>query len=429
MIPVEPDDHVARLQDRLSEAPPSDPVERATLEFTLGLALAEHPRADPVMLRRAIGHLSTALKVFDRHRFPVPRARALTVLGTVERRLGMSVVAIDRFRQAAAVLDEVEAPSELGAALNNLALTLAEAGRSTEAITAYHEALSHLDGSLPRQRAAAMVNLGLCLSEQGEMERAVAVLSEAVDLTSPEVDGPVWATACHELGVALIGLERWDEAIAWLARAETVFTRRTYPVRHAMARYNRGLALAGSGDPDAASARAALAAFEDALTLLDVNEHAQPRAEATVSMNAALDHLDGLGLGRDRPSHFARHLVELDPGGRLEALRYRLHRVLDTPEPGRTAQLEALDRALCRLDEPGMTAVARDWMRVLTEDRFDAAASALVVRLGVLGELEGEARYAAWMALESAIGDLEILIRMQVRGILEANGYGRPDSR
>ena len=99
----------------------------------------------------------------------------------------------------------------------------------------------------------------------------------------------------------------------------------------------------------------------------------------------------------------------------------------DTAEPARSAQLAALDGALCALPGGALVDVNHAWMRVLTEDRLDAAAQAFTVRMAVLDTLDAEQRRAVNHAIESAIGQLEILIRMQVREMLTERGYQRPD--
>jgi tetratricopeptide (TPR) repeat protein len=434
-VTVDPDLHVAGLEHRLAELERGrDAVEHATVSFQLGVALSEHPRADTQVLHRAIQHLASSLEVFDSGRFPLQRARVLVALGSIERTLGMSKVAVDRFRSAVSLLDGIDAPGDSGAGLNNLALALAESGQLEEAEAAYRRALDSFSDRYPRQRASTLYNLARVHLQAGDHPEAVTALREAQSVASVERDGPLWAMIAHELGTALMTSGReetaaWQEASEHLASAATVFTRRRYPMQFAMTRNNYGLARAGmpgAGPPDL---RAALVAFEDALATLDVRLGASARSEAMASMNEVLRRLDEFGLGIDRAVHFAHHLEDLDPDARRRTLRLRLERIFDTPEPARSRLLAALDRGLCGLSGAGLASVVHDWLRILTEDRLDSAALAFTIRVDLLESLRIEQKSAVTLAMEDAIGELEVLVRMRVREMLSERGYRRPDGR
>lgn len=429
---IDPDEHIADLErDLLAHPPGVDPIGHATIQLSLGIALSEHPACDGLMLRKAVGSFSGALKIFDAVNFPLERARVLIALGSTERTLGMTVVAIDRFRSAADLVG-AESPADLGSALNNLGLALAEAGRTAEAETVFQEALGQFDvDKFGRQRATTLYNYGQLLTALGRTPDAVEAFTEAVEAVTPDRDGPVWATISHALGVSLVRQESdlpevWKLAERHLSDALTIFTRRMYPMQHAMAMHNLGLSLASRPSASSVELRRALACFEDALSLLDVRMHPGPRQEATISMERVLDLLEDLGYRRDRAIHFANLVAETTGHDRRGILRSRLHRIFETPEPGRSSQLAELDRALVRLPDPALGEVSVDWMTVLTEDRFEAAHDAFASRVAAINELPEPQRSAAAAGVELAIGQLEVLIRMQVRDMLESMGYERP---
>lgn len=427
---LEPDDYIADLTARLADYPLSAwPVEHATIQFNLGVALSEHPLRTPTMLRRAVGHHATALKVFDAATWPVERSRVLTALGSAERSLGMMAVAVDRFRSAADLVD-ADNPAEAGSALNNLGLALAEMGRLSEAEAVFVETLeSFSDERFSRQRATTLYNRGQMYAASGRSAEAIEAFRAGIAEVSPEIEGPLWGTISHELGVALMQRAEadediWNEAVSRLEDALSIFNRRSYPLQYAMANHNLGLAHAGRPAASVSRLRRAVVSFEDALTVLDVHTHADPRREVSAAMEAALARLEDLGHSRDRAEHFVALVASLAGGERTRMLRARLQRVLDTPEPGRTSQLAALDRALIRLPAPHLADLTIEWMHGLTEDRLDAASAAFETRVAMIGELDDPTEATA--ALERAIGELEIIIRMQVRGVLEAHGYERP---
>lgn len=427
---LEPDDYIADLTAQLADYPLSgSAVEHATIQFNLGVALSEHPLRTPLMLRRAVGHHATALKVFDASGWPVERSRVLTALGSAERSLGMLAVAVDRFRSAAVLVD-ADNPAEAGAALNNLGLALAEMGRLDEAEQVFGETLEAFsDERFGRQRATALYNRGQMYAACGRGAEAIASFAAGIIEVSPEAEGPLWGTISHEIGVAVMQQAgddegKWNEAVGRLEDALSIFNRRSYPMQYAMANHNLGLAHAGRPLASVNRLRHAVVCFEDALTVLDVRSHTEPRREVSTALEAALARLEELGHSRDRAEQFVALVADLSGGERTRMLRTRLQRVLDTPEPGRTTQLAALDRALIRLPPPHLTDLTIEWMHGLTEDRLEAASAAFETRVAMIGELEDST--AAIAALERAIGELEIIIRMQVRGVLEAHGYERP---
>ena len=91
---------------------------------------------------------------------------------------------------------------------NNLGLALADAGRTSEAIAQYEEALR-----LKPDDAEAHYNLGSALAKTGRTSEAIAQFEEALRLT------PAFAEAHYNLGMALAKTGRTSEAIAQFEEA------------------------------------------------------------------------------------------------------------------------------------------------------------------------------------------------------------------
>jgi tetratricopeptide (TPR) repeat protein len=423
---MDPDRHIADLEAQLAALGDAHTHARGVTEFLLGMAIAEHPGADAASHRRAIGHYAEALRVFDARRFPLERARTYIALGASERTLGMGAIARERFDTARDLLAADPGP-DLGAAENNLGLVLEESGDTDGAIGAYRRAVEVFASlAAARQEASAQENLGRVLAASEDVAGAGVALRRAVELTAAVDDGPLWAAHVHALAVHLIDHGDAEEAANLLDSTLTVFTRPHHPFQHAMAKYNLGfarLALADrGGGPE--EVRLALAAFEDAAAVFDPRLH----ADEWRAVEAGIAHAGArLGADIDRTAEFVALLTNLDPDRRRRLLFERLDRLWSTPEPARTGLVRALDEAL--VSAPGEAGVdlARDWMRFLTEHSFDNAAFALSIRTETLEQLEGDARRQATAGVEAAIGELEVLIRVQVRGLLEAAGYQRPD--
>ena len=423
---MDPDLHIAELEAQLAAIGDVRTHARGTVEFLLGMAVAEHPGADDVAHRRAIGHYAEALRVFDAQRFPLERARTYIALGASERELGMGSIARERFDTARELLGTDRGP-DLGAAENNLGLVLEDIGDPGGAADAYGRAVdvfAHL-GAV-RQEASAQQNLGRVLAATGDDRQAETALRRAVKLTSPVDDGPLWASHAHALATHLIERGTADEAIELLDAALTVFTRGHHPFQHAMAKYNLGLARLVRFDAlgQVIDARLALAAFEDAAATFDPRLHAEQWRAVEAGINEAKERIGG---GVDRTESFVALLAGLPEERRHNLLFERLGRLWATPEPARAGLVRALDEALAGVEGAVGIDLARGWMRFLTEHSFENAATALALRTEVIANFAGEARRHATAGVEAAIGDLEVLIRMQVRGLLEVAGYERPD--
>lgn len=426
---MDPDRHIAELETQLGAIGEVRTHARGTVEFHLGMARAEHPGADDVAHRRAIGHYAEALRVFNAERFPLERARTYVALGVSERALGMATIAGERFETARQLLGDDAGP-DLGAAENNLGLALEDQGDLPGAVAAFRRAVAvFAELAADRQEASAQQNLGRALAATGDSDAAERALRRGLLLTSPVEDGPLWASHAHALAVHLVaggGTSAIREAIDLLESSLTVFTRAQHPFQHAMAKYNLGLARVAHADTAADSTiqlRLALAAFEDAVAMFDPRLH---RAEWNAANRGIIEVEDRLD-GGDRVRGFVALLTALPPEDRAKALFERLGRLWEAPEPARTALLRNLDRALVAVQGDVHDELARQWMRFLTEHSFENASDALTLRMEVIGGLEDADRSRAVAGIEAAVAELEVIIRTQVRSLLEAAGYRRPD--
>lgn len=431
---MDPDDHIADLREHLRRLDGAMTVERGTAEYMLGLAIAEHPASGDGSHREAIGHYAAALRVFDARRFPQHRARTFTALGASEMALGMKAIARERFEEALGLLAGSEAPIDVGAAANNLGLVAEDLGALVDAEAAFRDAIWHFaTAGAQRQEASATHNLARVLALSGKRDEAAVAFGRAVTLTTAAGDGPLWAAHVHELANHLLaeeGAASAREAVNLLRQALTVFTRSHHPFQHAMAKYNLGLAhskVAEQSPKPLNDHRLALVAFEDAVSIFDPRLHPDEWRAARQGLAAVASVLTEHSPGQDSAGHFVGLLASSQGPMRRALVNERLSRLWSLPEPARTDQVAALDRALVRVPAPGNVELAEVWIQFLTEHSFSQADAALALRVRTIAELPADDRHLAILGLEAAVGSLEVLIRMQVRTLLETAGYQRPD--
>jgi protein O-mannosyl-transferase len=121
---------------------------------------------------------------------------------------------------------------------NNLGATLADQGKTDEAIAHYSEALR-----IKSDYADAHNNLGVALADQGKFDEAIAHYSEALRIK------PGYSDAHSNLGIALADQGNLDEAIAQFTEALRINP------DSAKAHNNLGVALASQGKLDEAIAQ------------------------------------------------------------------------------------------------------------------------------------------------------------------------------
>jgi tetratricopeptide (TPR) repeat protein len=251
-------DVIAELEDRLARYPADRyPVQHATAQFHLGIALTNADRLD-----EAEAALSTAVRLFDPERLRVEQAKALNALGAVLRlsgRLGEAARALER---AALQLGPGHA-LERGAALFNLGLVRRELGDSDAAVSCFRQARELLDARrVPTQAAAAARELGATLFGAGDLDTAARTLAEAVTLAARAGHAAEVGAATNTLGLVQLAAGNTAEAVEQFRRSAASHPRGRRPHEYAMAKANLALAYDRAGDEPRArlAARQALGA-------------------------------------------------------------------------------------------------------------------------------------------------------------------------
>ena len=431
---------IGDLRAKLAEFPETThPEEHATIQFNLGLALAEALAGDrQANLRQAIEAYAAALSVFDEHRYPLFRGRVLTALGACERDLGLKQVARDRFVEATQVLEATESVAENGAAFNNLGLSETDLGDFPAAVRAFDRAVDAFSGeTYTRQRSAALVNRGLAKSSHGSAEMIQSAIGDyraALELVDHQSAPYVFALANHSLGVALLSApgDRTTllaDAIRALDSALSVFTRTAYPFQHALTKNNLAVAYEEIGPEDPSSQRRSLARLEEVLMTLDPRVNTEQWKEANSNFHRVLQRLEALTGHSSRNRHFVELLAALSSPERLDLLRFRLRSLLELPEPHRSQSLEQLDRNMIEHGGSSLDDLTVTWLEILMEQPHDHLETGLSARIAAQQSVSHELSVDSAHSLEAALGQLEVIQRMRVRDLLDAMGHDRPDPR
>ena len=432
---------ISALEARLSATPrTTQPHEHASLAYRLGLAHAESPVGEAqANLRAALRHYDVAAALFDPRFDTVEHARTRNAAGAAHRALGNHDRAAIDFARAASLLDGRGFDDERAAALNNLALTMADRGERLAALDHFLEAAELFDRSTAqgrRGRAAAWLNRGLAHAAEGTIEAlhgALADYREAVDLVD-DVESPYhFGLLEHSIGVAhtaLAALTVEDRAAHLEAAVEafhkslTVFIRSGFPYQHALAMHNLGRALLALGGTR--NLRFALACFEDTVATLDPRLQAEAWERAHTSLGEAETALRSLGHRASRPEHFVALIDGSSAEEQVTILRTRLSRILALPDRSRHAALADIARASFALPDHGLAFITAE-LTVLTELPNENLEAALLARLAATLDLDGAAREQADVALDQAVGDaFNGPQRVFVRDFLSTHGFERP---
>ncbi|HVM15287.1 MAG TPA: tetratricopeptide repeat protein [Egibacteraceae bacterium] len=427
--PATPEQKLADLEARLKATPrAARPLEHASLRHSIGLAYAELPSGDRrVNLSRAVASYRQALSLFGPQRFPVEHARVQTALGAALRELGESRQAVEACSRAVELLAGSHAAGELGAALNNLGLARSDLGEHEGAVEALRQAVQVFTAAAEsRQRPMALHNLGQAQAAAGDHEAAIETYEQAITETDDESFPYQWALLQHAHGISLTALGEGRQAAGAFEAALGVFTRQRYPFPHALAKNNLGLAYAQLGD--VTSLRRALAAYSDALRVLDPRLH-RPQWEQTYrNLELAESALEDQGIQATRTEHFVALVASVDDRERLGLLRRRLLDLLSLPEKQRDEQLTEHEVAVLALDDKEARKVTATWLEVLMELPDDMIIPGLQARMTAHTYLStDEEREAAAEMMEYVISN-ELLApqRIRIRDTLEAMGYERP---
>ncbi|MHB1535193.1 MAG: tetratricopeptide repeat protein [Acidimicrobiales bacterium] len=441
-VGVDPVEAIAALEAELAAIPAkSRPHERGAAAYRLGMAYAEAPTGDSAEnLHRALVCYDVAAKAFDPRFDPVEHARTLNAAGAAHRLLGDRDHAVRLFRQAVDLLEGRERDEELASVLNNLGLALAELGRHADAVAAFDEALGLFGADSAqgrRGRVATLLNRGMAHAAVGSEEGLEAALADYRDALA-EVD-PLEAPyhhglVLHGMGVASSSLAqlrpetseaRLGEALSAFGEALTVFSRDNFPYQHAVAKYNQGLAFAAVGGEQ--ELRRALAAFEDALSILDPRLHAESWRPTYAQLSQVEARLAAKHPGSGRADHFAALVAECDAGERSVLLRERLSRLLALPGPRQADALAEWGKAVAGLGREAGRRVIESELEVLMEVPNEALEAVLRAQIEAHQKLPPESREDADRALDDAVGwALNGPQRVFVRDFLYSLGFERP---
>ena len=429
------------------------PYEHATVAYRLGMAYAENPTGNRVeQLRKALACFDVSGSIFDPRFEPTEHARVLNAAGACHRALGDRRKAAELFAKAADLFEGRERDDERAAALNNLGLARTELGELAEAVAAFDQAAPLFDTSTADGRRgfiATLLNRGQAHAASNTEDGLEAALSD-YDEAQGELDADEapyhFALVHHSIGSACSALankrpdERprlLEEAIGAFRESLTVFTRTGFPYQHALAKHNLGLALAAQADLTAGETggggktriqglRRALAAFEDALALLDTRVHGDAWRQAYASLERVENTLAELVPGASRAEHFATLTAQASDEERTALIRDRVIRLLAMPDARRKAMLTEM--AVASLTTGGRAQLIMETeLAVLMElppETLDVALRARFDAHRMAGE---EGQLEADRMLDAAIGAaLQGPQRIMTRDFLYSIGWERP---
>lgn len=358
------DGPIGELQERLLRHPPERyPVQHATTQYHLGVALAQLGR-----LSEAESALRTAADLF-RELLPVEHAKATNSLGAVLRMHGSLEEAAQAFHRAAVGFGEANLPLERGAALYNLGLVRRELGDQDAATAAFRDARDLLDADrVPAQAAAAARELGATRLMAGDLRTAATALEEAVPLAERGGDQAGLGAAYNALGLAMLGLDRPDDAAEAFRRSAGAHPRGIRPVDFSMAKANLALAYERGGDDH----RARLAALQ-ALATPQAPDPVRSQASAILERMGAVPGTVLAVLDDEAPDRWPAVVrdevvrwVDADPAERIGEAGAWIDGQLARPDRG-TELAEALLGALLELPPDAMEAIISSVIVALSE--------------------------------------------------------------
>ena len=440
-----PIDHkavIAALEKQLAATSrASRPHEHAVIAYRLGLAYAESPAGNPSEgLRRALAYYDVAAAIFDPRFEPLFHARVLNAAGAAHRSLGDRRKAADLFEKAVALFAEGGTDNERAAAYNNLGLCRTELGQPELGVEAFNEAVVLFDAYTDEGKRgviSTLHNRGQAHTSMGteeSLEAALADFEEARGMIDPDqnplhhgmVEQSVGVTCSALANLSADGRSAFlQEAIRAFNNSLMTFTRTDFPYYHAVVKHNLGLAYENLGGTT--NQRRALAAFEDALAVLDTRLHADAWRQAYGSLERVEKELNAKEQ-KTRPDHFAALLAVVGADDRMTLVRERMFRLLTLPEPRRTSSIAELVRAIGLLGFDGGRKVYEALVKLVIELPQDTQALALKAIIAAHASIEDEdVRLDADRAVDQAIGDaLGGPQRVAVRDFMASEGWDRP---
>ena len=468
------------LEARLGTLDPAkQPDAWAVAAYRLGVALTESASENPqATAQRALTLFSQAASLLDVNRAPLEHARIVNASGAVWRSVGDRRRAIEAFRLATKLMEGRAREVELGAALSNLGLAMAENGDLLLAVATFERALIVLRPVDSRLEPSALIGRGEVKNNprndgnqtnydnqanhdnHGEKRRAFAsaALNLAQALLSihsqksvtgalqqePQSLAPAFAALADGLcfvdsatAPMQFGMLEHTRGLLWMEEREfqkarvsfsqclNVFTRSTFPFQHAIASFNRARAAQSMGEHGTA-----LLDYEAAVQVFDPRLHRTQWLEAASRLADVEKLLRVNAPSAQRHDHIIDVLLGSTAVDRANLLRERLTRLLGTAPMPQRAEFAMYFAAVQRLSEREVEAsdgLLRQTIEILMELPEELLESALLGLLEAESTLSPEIREEADRRLDRAIQELLMgPQRMRMRDILYNGGWERP---
>jgi len=403
---------LAALRDRTLRYPPARyPVQHATAQFHLGVALTEAGRYED-----AARALAEAVRLFPADQMPGEQAAAANALGAAWRARGRLDEAAAAFVQAREGFERAGRAPEVAAALHNLGLVEVQRGRPQVAARRLAEALKKFEacGSAAGAAgaAAAARELGAAHLAAGDVERATTTLAGAVERAGAAGSEAGVGAAANLLGLALLAADRPDAAVEAFRRSAGANPRRVRPAGYAVAKANLALAWRRAGDPD----RAGLAA-------------GQALATPTLPDAAREVALEACGGAEPSPGALTAVMAEEAESEWAALARQEMNRWLDLGEGGREQEARAwLDGVASRPDRAPQLLAA--WFGALLELPTASMASLLGSVLAALATRNDAAQevFRRWSSRATVTFAVPQLVRLHdmLEQLGEEAGVGGP---
>lgn len=293
--------------------------------FRLGTALAETAGSIEA-LQEPIGLLREALRVFSESRAPVEHGRVATVLGTCLRRAGDVPGALAAMQVATRLLRGRVPDAEHAAAESNLATALMESGDSHSALERADVAIEILSKTAnpsdteKRALLAAYFNRGLIRQSLGrDAESVLGDFKAVLELSLGDDAVMQRGMAHHAIGVFHKASQNYSSALGELSLAADLLSATTFPMQHAICRFNAGITYEAMGT--VADLRKALRELSVALSIFDQRLHAEQRRLALSARTRVIDALLAACPDMTISDHQIRMLCEADSEGQFGQLR------------------------------------------------------------------------------------------------------------
>ncbi len=468
------------LEARLGTLDPAkQPDAWAVAAYRLGVALTESASENPqATAQRALTLFSQAASLLDVNRAPLEHARIVNASGAVWRSVGDGGRAIEAFRLATELMKGRARKVELGAALSNLGLALAENGDPLLAVATFERALMVLRPVDSRSESSALIGRGEVQNNpstfgnqtnydnqanhdnHGEQRRAFASAALNLAQTLLSIHGQKSATGAlqqepQSLALAFaavadglcfvdsataplqLGMLEHTRGLLWMEEREfqnarasfsqclNVFTRSTFPFQHAIASFNRARAAQSMGEHGTA-----LLDYEAAVQVFDPRLHRSQWLEAASRLADVEKLLRVNAPSAQRHDHIVDVLLRSTAVDRASLLRERLTRLLGTAPMPQRAEFAMYFAAVQRLSEREVETsdgLLRQTIEILMELPEELLESALLGLLEAESTLSPEIREEADRRLDRAIQELLMgPQRMRMRDILYNAGWERP---